>query len=1104
MESIPSFSEGNLVRHDLRSNHEVGRVLMIRGDEARVAFAGAQPTWECITSLVRHVYPDGTILRSNSVGGNGTVMRSRVSNGTTSYWMRFGDESATRRLSERDIDLTPVPTDALSLLEQGRFHDVTAFSLAIQARQLLYSYSYDELVSLSNARIELYPHQVFVAHRVLQFTPPRFLLSDEVGLGKTIEAGLIIKELRARGAANRVLIVTPSGLVPQWVSELGQKFNEPFTRIDSVTLGGLLADRTPDQIWSEHASIVTSLHLLRAHPDYVDRLADQSWDLIIFDEAHHLRRMRRGGQGNDISTTEAYRLAEQLRSSTDALLLLTATPLQIDPFELYALLDLLDPTLFPDYAEFERYRQQIPALNRMIQQLDGFDALPEADQLKLAKDIQSLVSGNHRQRNLDMDTVRESLHLGGQERQQIAELIADQHRLSAVMIRNRKRVVFENLQPRRANMIQLEYSEAERTAYDQATRYLEDAYDLAMERQDLALGFVMVTYRKMLTSSAHTLRRSLERRIEKLEQLTTARRLLDREDGGDSLNVDDEQELDVLLKRHDNAVYNASPEGLALEIAELRRLCGYLSAVRTETKATSLRDVLAHVLAEQDEKVLIFTQFTETMSFLQELFRDDYRVVTFHGGMNSKDKDRAIDEFRSPGGAQVMIATEAAGEGRNLQFCHVMVNYDLPWNPMKVEQRIGRLDRIGQKRPVEIYNFAVTDTLEDRILTRLLQRIGIFENTVGFLDPILGPFERDFESLLLRRRASSSHDHAELEKQIDQIETKVRRAQEMEEKLEDFILDQRSFRKDEADALLNRKPTFSGSDLKRFVERLFTHLGGSVQESRSGVVELRAPRRLHEIADGNLRDAYRATFDPAIALQRDELDFVAFGHEVLDAAIKLCVSPGFDGKSALLAIESDALDPGIAFCAVFEESLTGVKPRQQLRFVAVDLDGHVLPDMSDAFPALVPFATPWVPDAEKLARFREALDLCNDAAEDWSAARLRDLEVELEKENLATYERELQKQDRFYAVKLASEARNIERLQNVLRTQRESSELNDRKVAPLTQGRLDGAIRRRSQLHEAQSVARAKLDGARSVSSSSQLLAAGWVRIQPSSQGRSA
>ncbi len=357
----------------------IGTVQHVDGDEASVLFHG-QPSrlrYCMLEDLVPHRFKAGDIVFSRMQRAYGSVLRLREMDGLVTYIVQFSH--GRMGVPEGDIDPAPRSNEPSELLRQGELHDPTAFVLALQARRLQYAYSYDELVSLSNARIELLPHQVFVAHRVLTAFPQGFLLADEVGLGKTIEAGLIIKELRARNATCRVLIVAPAGLVPQWVDELRKKFNEDFKRLDSLTIGTHEVEHGPDQVWQVYDSVVTSLHFLchQGNEAAVDALAGQRWDLIVFDEAHHLRRYHKAGGR---STTIAYEVAQRLQAAAEALLLLTATPLQLHAFELYSLVELLDPRLFPTFDDFERYRLQIPLLNTLARRLEEFAALSIPEQ----------------------------------------------------------------------------------------------------------------------------------------------------------------------------------------------------------------------------------------------------------------------------------------------------------------------------------------------------------------------------------------------------------------------------------------------------------------------------------------------------------------------------------------------------------------------------------------------------------------------------------------------------------------------------------------------------------------------------------------------------
>ncbi len=1088
--------EGNLVT-DARLPHlGVGTVQRLAGDRADVRFYkggdGAGTIERCdAASLMRFRYDGNAMIFSRTEGAFGIVLGMRETDGLLTYQVQFGVRR--KRIPESDILPVPPVGDPFDLLREGQLEDAGPFILALQARRLQYAYSYDELVSLSNARIELLPHQVFVAHRVLASYPRNFLLADEVGLGKTIEAGLVIKELRARDAARRVLVVAPAGLVPQWVDELQKKFNERFTRLDSITLAAHVAMHGAEGAWEAYDNVVTSLHLLRSNEAHVEALARQSWDLVIFDEAHHLRRYLDNGRREEgRNTTGAYRLAERLTASATTTLLLTAPPLQLHAYELYSLIELLDPTLFPSFADFERYRRQIPTLNDIVQRLERYDTLPASEREELAGWIVEALREEHRASALTVAGVRAELEDSAGMRARYAEEIGNAHRLTAVMLRNRKRQVFDDLQPRRARVLTVRFSEAERIAYDAVTAYIEEAFNLARATGNEALGFVMVTYRKILTSSSYALRQSFERRIVRLLALRNANALLRRRIAGEALDEAEAEELEQMLERHADAVHDVSPQGLATEVARLRTLCGHLDAIAIDTKAERLLVEVRRLLADPAEKVLIFSQFKQTVLYLQRLLEPHYRVKTFYGEMDAAEKDEVVDAFRDSGGAQILIATEAAGEGRNLQFCHIMFNYDLPWNPMKIEQRIGRLDRIGQDRPVEIYNFAIEDTLEDRVLQVLHDRIQIFETTVGNLDPIIGNLERDVRDLLLGRGGDTAGQLRAFEQDIDR---RVREAREMEAKLTDFILDARSFRRDRADALLGRQPAFTTADLREFMARFLAQAGGQMREQAAGVYDLYPPRGLPAPAGRELKDAYRATFDPTLAQRQERLDFVAFGHELLDSAVAHCLDDEFGGKSAALTIETDRTPPGEALCAVYEFSFDGIRKRKELRAIAVSPDGTPLPALSEQFPALVLHALEagTVPAAFGASG---ALDSVLEAIEDAASGQLERERRRQNERNLQDYGQERQKLDRFYAAKGASAAREVRRLEELLRQQRASGDANMQRIVPATQGRLAAAERHAEDLERERQRRLGELDRRQTVTSSSQLLGAAFVTVR--------
>jgi SNF2 family DNA or RNA helicase len=1085
--NLAELIEGILVQHRDHPEWGIGSVERVDHSQGLVRFYGREETvhYCAPAELMRHRYAAGDQIFAVTENTYGIVQSANEYDGEITYQAIFGNRR--KGIPESNIRPQVLAPDLFDLLREGDGSESRRFLLALQARRLQYAYRYDQLACLSNARIELLPHQVFVTDKVLRDYPHRFLLADEVGLGKTIEAGLILKELRARGAAKRVLIVAPAGLVSQWVDELRSKFNETFTRIDSTNLSAHIAlcGGDVERVWHSHSSIVTSLHMLRNNERHLEPLLTQEWDLVIFDEAHHLRRSLEGrgrdgdGDLDGRKVTAAYRLAQRFQKRATSLLLLTATPLQLHAYELFSLIELLDPTLFPTFHDFEQYRTRIPQLNSAADRLDRYHELDDSERFALAKDLAVLTASERsKEKPVNVYVGLES----PEGREQYYARIADAHHLTRVLIRNRKRLVFDDLQPRIARVRRVAYSDTEWQAYHAVTAYLQEWYNIAIRDRNNALGFLMVTYRKILTSSSYALRQSFLRRIERLQNMKRAGKLVQQRAAGD-LMEDESEELDTLLERYGDAVVTSDPAFIDLEVDQLRRLKSKLEDIEVDAKASGLMAEVAEILRDPNEKILIFTQFTETLNYLRGLLAPQYRVCVFSGNMRAPEKDKAIDEFRET--CQIMIATEAAGEGRNLQFCHIMVNYDLPWNPMRIEQRIGRVDRIGQKFPVQIINMSIANTMEERVLQVLHERINIFESVLGALDPIQYMF-------------GSGGDVDTRTRQFEQhVSDRARQVDQMEERLDDMLLDASSFRRDRADALLGRTPAFTGDDVRRFMSQYLQFVGGTVRERAEGVFDLTVPPVMSVGMRDGLKDGYRVTFDAQIAQRQEQLDFVAFGHPVLDRAAELCLDERFGGHIGHVTLRTDELSPQRAIVAFYEFTFEGVRPRRQVRAFATSLAGEILPDLSMRALELLTFAEPIdVAGAERVG-FDAAIDRCRTQIEaEVARARMREQQMQ-EVENRREYERTSSKLQRYYEANILSRTRDIERLERLAAEQQRSHDPNERRIAPATQGRAAAAIREREGLEATRDHRLSRLSRQRSVVASEELLAVAYVTITP-------
>ncbi|MSP13820.1 MAG: DEAD/DEAH box helicase [Chloroflexi bacterium] len=518
------------------------------------------------------------------------------------------------------------------LLGKGRLGiaGLRDFRLSLWAADLGRVAGFNQLLCLPLLHgVELLDHQLRTARTVLRRLRGRALLCDEVGLGKTIEAGIILSELVVRGLARRVLILTPPSLLEQWKGEMRQKFG-----LDFITHDDPVFREEGASAWGQHDHIVASYHTAKRDPHRAAILSHE-WDVVIIDEVHHFRNRQ----------TLLWRFAAELRKKY--ILLLTATPVQNDLEELFNLVTLLQPGLLSTARAFQR---------KFVDRRD-----------KLAP------------RNV------EELH----------QLLAE------VMVRNRRSTVGVSLTHRMAYTETVHLSEPEMQLYERVSHFIRAQLLRGTGRGSMSRTALLTVQREIGSSS--------------LAAAPTLERLA----------------LDTGL---------AAPEQQALRD---------LAAAARSTAQNAKAERLLALLQTFPDKMVIFTQFRETQAMLhRRLMEAGEAVVLFHGGLPRLQKEEAIRAFQGP--ARILLSTDAGSEGRNLQFCHALCNFDLPWNPMKIEQRVGRLSRIGQSHDVYVFNLVAANTLEAAILHLLEAKIAMFELVIGEIDMILGNLdeEQEFEELV--------------------------------------------------------------------------------------------------------------------------------------------------------------------------------------------------------------------------------------------------------------------------------------------------------------------------------------------------------------------
>ena len=580
----------------------------------------------------------------------------------------------------RRVTLTAADVANLTVADAALSYDGDALLLrmGLQAYALGIAFEYDPYFGLSISRVDPLPHQLeAVYEHLLKLPRVRFLLADDAGAGKTIMAGLLIRELKLRGLVERVLVVCPANLAFQWQRELREKFDEPFV----VMKGSDIREQFGVNQWMDQKQIITSLDLAK-RTEILPGLQQVHWDLVIIDEAHRMSAR------DESHKSQRYRLGELLRDSTDHLLLLTATPHKGDPQNFTLFLQLLDRDAYADVRSIREAMDQRRAPFYLRRTKEAMVYFPE--------------------------------------RQSDGSWSASP--------------VFTKRIPRTARFA---IEGAEFDLYKQVTQFVKLQSSRAAAQGDdpraRAVGFLMALYQRRLASSTRAMRRSLENRARRLEDGLQRAQELVRTSPPDLPDLEELEELEDAEREHLEQLLEAftlagNAEQEREEISELLRIAEtarFVEESGSEAKLEQLRQIMQEegFFDRLDQRLLLFTEFRDTLDYLMERLKAwGFRVGCIHGGMSPGSRDEpgsrlyTEQQFRE-GAIQVLVATEAAGEGINLQCCHILFNYDIPWNPNRLEQRMGRIHRYGQRHDCLIFNFVASNTIEGRVLQRLLDKL---------------------------------------------------------------------------------------------------------------------------------------------------------------------------------------------------------------------------------------------------------------------------------------------------------------------------------------------------------------------------------------------
>ena len=634
--------------------------------------------------------------------------------------------------------LRPLSADLQPEIEVGRIAYVAAAAKVAEVLEGSTSATDGHvLLAPMESNVIPLPHQIHALSRAISGDRVRYLLADEVGLGKTIEAGLVMRELKLRGLVRRILVVSPKGIATQWVAEMQTHFNEQFQLVLGDDIGTLQrlapgADQR-SSAWSMFDQVIVSLDSVKPMDKRrgwtAERVADYNrsrfedlitagWDLVVVDEAHRL-----GGSTDQVAR---YKLGKGLAEAAPYVLLLSATPHQGKTDAFHRLMNLLDDDAFPD-----------------------------------------------------MDSV-------------------SRDRVAPYVIRTEKRKAIDAdgkplFKPRRTQMAPVAWESRhhlQQLLYEAVTDYVREGYNQALREKKLHIGFLMILMQRLVVSSTRAIRTTLERRLAALKEgeQQASLRLAELENGTEGsersdderaelYDMDGQELLDELLKSHVSALQSEGSHVETLLDAAVR-----CEQAGPDAKAEALIEWVYELQAEENEpdlKALIFTEFVPTQQMLKEFLEArGISVVTLNGSMDMEERKQAQDAFRKS--HRVLVSTDAGGEGLNLQFAHVIINYDIPWNPMRLEQRIGRVDRIGQPKTVRAINFVFEDSVEFRVREVLEQKLSVIFDEFGIdktgdvLDSAQAGelFEDVFASAILNPddiETSVDHTVARLRDEIQQV-----------------------------------------------------------------------------------------------------------------------------------------------------------------------------------------------------------------------------------------------------------------------------------------------------------------------------------------------
>ena len=790
------------------------------------------------------------------------------------YIYIIGSSKESRQLKEQMIPEDEFKNLQIEQLVTDFSEDPEKVFLSIEAIRYRFASMYDPLLAMNTSKVDPLPHQIeSVYGYVLKKPRIRFLIADDPGAGKTIMAGLIIKELKIRGLARRILIVVPGHLKDQWRRELKDRFEEHFIPVGREYIDALYGEN----VWLRENQIITSIDFAK-RDDVLPSLVSTNFDLVIVDEAHKMSAYR---YSDKVTKTGRYKLGEVLSRNSEHLLFLTATPHKGDPENFRLFLDLLEPGFFATNELVEesiRNKENPLFIRRVKEDLKDFDGKP----LFLPRYVRT---------------------------------IAFRWKTSS---------------PKEVDL------------YNELSRYVKTQYNKAIAKDKKRnIAFAIVILQRRLASSTYALLKSLERRKKKLEDYlrnSNKAKELSSNAGGvfDFETYEDMSEeerwqneeiwetLSVAENREELKKEIQTIDGL---IEKAKDIIQNEEEVKLKQLKESLKELSSKFDDARDKKVLVFTESKDTLEYLDNKIQSwGYKTNTIHGGMKLEDRIKAESIFKNE--TDVMVATEAAGEGINLQYCHLMINYDIPWNPNRLEQRMGRIHRYGQQKEVFIFNLVAVDTREGRVLNKLFEKLDEIKKAMGsdkVFDVLSEVFYNKNLSQLMVEAAADARNINEILKDVDIPidDNYIKRIKEnLGESLATRYIDYTRIKEMRQIAREHRLiPEYT----KAFFEKAFKKVNGRLKIRKDGFLSIESiPHEIRQVAENDLfkksfgsllKRYHKVTFDKDVAFRNPDTEFLSFGHPLFEAMLKY-IEKNYTGslqKGATFVDPDGKLDGYIAF-----------------------------------------------------------------------------------------------------------------------------------------------------------------------------------------------